>query len=134
MKNKITKLLIALAFLMTAISLNAQQECATICHNGTLVKAVGANAIDGHLNHHSGDVLISTDCNYEITGNECNTLSLPKLDLKKPIEIGLNYYISDLLGRIYQIGKTDENFIQNLPKGGIFFINVETYQPLKRVL
>lgn len=78
----ITKILIAIAFL-TAISLNAQQECATICHNGTLVKAIGRKAIDGHLNHHAEDVLISTDCNYKIIGNECNTLSLPKISINE---------------------------------------------------
>ena len=129
--NRITKLLIAASLLIAGTAV-AQQECAIICHNGTLVKAIGGSAINGHLNHHN-DILISTDCNYEIIGNECESLSLPKLDLKKQIPPGLDYYITDLWGRIYRVGKTDGNFKNSLPKGGVYFIRVKGYQTLKRL-
>ena len=129
--KKITKILIAISLLLSAFAINAQQSCAVICHNGTLVKAIGGNAIDGHLDHHSEDVLISTDCDYEIIGNECATLSVKKINFKNPIPTGLEYTITDMLGKIRKRGETDDRLFSSLPIQEILFLNVEGYQVLK---
>lgn len=120
-----------LLLLFTAFAYS-QQDCAVICHNGKLVKSVGAKAINGHLNHHVNDVLISTDCDYVITGNECKQLSVPKLDFKKRIKVGLAYKVSDIQGRILQKGFTDDYLFMNLPKG-LIFVDVDEYQIKKMI-
>lgn len=131
--KKITKILIAIAFLLTAISLQAQQSCATICHNGTLVIAIGTNAINGHLDHHVLDVLISTDCEYEIIGNECETLSLPKIDFYKPLPIGESYILYDISGRLIRIGIVESDLKDSLPIRGIYLLQIKGYQVLKLI-
>lgn len=132
--KKTTKILIAIACLLTAIAINAQQQCAIICHNGTLVKAIGGNAIDGHLNHHASDVLISTDCNYEIIGDECESLSLPKLDFKVIVPTGLFFSVYDNLGKVRLFGVTSRDFFKTLPIGEeIFYLEVEGYQIMRYI-
>ena len=126
------KKLLLLAFLICGTAV-AQEPCYLVCHNGKVVKSVTFQSLQGHLNGHN-DVYLGQCNDYpgEI-GDDCQTLSLPKLDLKKQIPSGLDYYITDLWGRIYRVGKTDGNFKSSLPKGGVFFIRVEGYETLKRL-
>ena len=125
--EKTTKLLI-IALLFTGVMSFGQQQCAVICHNGTLVKAIGGNAIDGHLNHHESDVLISTDCDYVILGNECESLSLPKIDFTKELPIGLEYTLQDVNGKIRERGETSRDLLLTFPRGEILILQVKGYQ------
>ena len=127
--KKTTKILIVIALVMTAISLNAQQNCGVVCHNGRLLTGVNPQAVEHHIGH--GDTFITNDCAYVETGEECQSLSLPKLDFKRQIPAGLNYYIIDIYGRIYRAGTTSDNFKNMLPKGGVLFIKIEGYQVIK---
>lgn len=129
--KKITKILIAVGFLLTAISLQAQQTCATICHNGTLVKAIGGSAIDGHLIHHSEDVLISTDCDYEIIGNECELLSVKKISINDILPLGKTYSLYAIHGQLLRVGVIDSNFKSTLPRAGVYLLKIEGYKAIK---
>ncbi len=132
--KKVTKILIVIALLLLAFSLNAQQDCATICHNGTLVKAIGANAVSGHLDHHSEDILISIDCDYEIVGDECERLSLPKLRLNDIIPLNKRYALYTIHGQLLRLGVTDSNFKTTLPKWGVYMVKIEGYEAFKFVI
>ena len=127
--KKITKLLIIIAIIMTAISVNAQQNCGVVCHNGTLLTGVNERAVEGHITH--GDTFITTDCNYVETGTECESLGLPKFSFSTPIERGINYTVSDIQGRVLQVGITDETLFSKMEKNKIVFLVIEGYQPLK---
>lgn len=132
--KKITQLLIII-LILTTVNINAQQECAVICHNGTLVKVIGAPAIDGHLNHHLTDVLISTSCDYEIIGNECETLSNSKFSLEQNlVPVGVIYYVYDTMGRLRQVGVTDKNIMSYLPREETILIKLDGYQEFKRIM
>ena len=125
--KKITKILIALAFLLTAIGINAQQECAVICHHGKSM-IVNVNALDGHLKH--GDSFISNDCD-AVTGEDCTILSVPKFSFTKSYPFGVEYKVYDINGKELQNGLTYDNMQRNLPKTQIILLKVENYQLTK---
>ncbi len=127
--NKTTKILFVIAFLLLAISSNAQQNCGVVCHNGRLLTGVNEHAIERHIAH--GDTFITDDCDYVETGNECDTLSVPKFTFSKTWELGLKFYIVNLKGQIIQKGFTNVNLKRDLPKNQQIILTVETYQPTK---
>lgn len=124
MKNP---LLILMLFIST--TLFAQQECAVVCHNGNAVRTFSNNALQGHLKH--GDILISQDCDYLETGNECETLSAPKFDFRKPYGFDIPYYVVDIQGRLLQQGYTSKTFQKELPSNQVIFLNVQYFKTTK---
>ena len=125
MKKTITFLI--LLFAITTIV--AQQDCGVICHNGTLLTGVNESAVEGHLIH--GDVFITNDCNYIETGNECESLSLPKFNINKDYPLNLSYKIYDIKGSLLVEGLTFSNMKYHLPERQILIMRVEGYQTLK---
>lgn len=121
-----------IVFLLLATSMFAQQSCAVVCHNGTAVRTFSDNALKGHLKH--GDVLISNDCDYVETGDECTVLSVPKFSFSKPFPYDVDYSVTDLQGRIIQQGVTSPNLLKDLPKTQIIFLQVQYYRPTKLYL
>ena len=125
MKN-FTRILALIAFILFTTEVVAQKECAVICTKGNLIKAVGGPSIKAHLNN--GGTLISTDCDYVVTGEECQSLSLPKLDFKQEIPLNLKFTIFDTVGRILIKGITTETLYNQIPPGQILFLEVEGYR------
>lgn len=130
--EKSIKLLLTIVFLLLTFSINAQNDCGVVCHNGRLLTGVNENAIE-HLVA-QGAIFITIDCDYEETGDECSTLGLPVFEFKNIIPIGLVYYISDISGKIYKIGLTDQTSLFNiLPIDHLVFLKVEGYKT-KRII
>ena len=115
-----------LALLITAFA-SAQQECHFVCHQGTVVKTLNENALQGHLKH--GDTYLGT-CD-TFTGDSCEVLSLPKLDFTKSLPLGSGYVIYDISGRLISVGVVEGNFYEKLPKKGLYLLKVEGYKTLK---
>jgi len=134
--NKMKNILYILMILVT-VSITAQEKCNFICHNGSVVRAFGDTATEAHILHHPQDILLGNcDTFTGEVGDECGTLSLPKLDFKVRIPNGLAYKVSDILGKIYVIGLTSGTFIadlEQLPKDIVLFLKVETYQVKKYI-
>ena len=132
MKN-ITNILLTLIFLISVTTITAQSDCILVCHNGKVVKTFQANSWGGHQAH--GDIFISDDCeaNADLIGTDCSTLSVKTFTIKEALPEGLKYYISDIQGRIYRVGVTDGTPFKNLPKRGVYFINVEGYKTKKYI-
>lgn len=129
---KTTTKFLMLILLMIGSAVYAQQQCAVMCHNGSSIKVFNVNAINGHLGH--GDILISTDCNYEPTGNECNELTVPSFSFTREYPLGIDYEVYDITGRILQKGKTFENMQKSLPKTQILLFKVTGYKITKLIL
>jgi len=129
--KKSTKILIFIALLITAISINAQEKCNFVCHNGKVVKTLNETSLAGHLDGHN-DVFLGTCDDFDgQEGDDCRTLSLPELDFQEFIPSGIHYFIYDTSGRLYRFGTTDQNLFKSLPKKGIFFIKIRGYKAKK---
>jgi hypothetical protein len=126
--KKITKILIFIAIIMMAISINAQNNCGVVCHNGKLLAGVNDRAVERHINH--GDTFITTDCDYVETGDECAVLSLKKINFTIPIPTGLEYTLSDINGKIRKRGETDDRLFSSFPKHEFLSLEIDGYQPL----
>ncbi len=125
------KPLLILLTLLISLFVTAQQEkCNFYCHNGKVVKQLNDNSVGGHETHDDQFLGTCDDFTGEV-GDSCGTLSVKKFDYTKPVPIGLRYYIYDVYGRIYQMGITDDNFVNNLPKGGFLFVKLEGYKANK---
>jgi len=129
--KKITKILIAIALLLTAISVNAQDICYVICHQGKVAKVVGFHALQGHLLGHDDDFLGFCEEYLGVIGEDCVTLSVKKINFKYPIPAGLEYTITDIIGKIRKRGVTDEKLYSSLPKQEMLFLHIKQYQTLK---
>lgn len=127
-KRQMKKLLL-LSMLFIATSLMAQQNCGVVCHNGTLLTGVNERAVQGHITH--GDTFITTDCNYVETGNECESLGVPKFTFKTIVEDGLEYYVYDISGKIRERGETTSRLYESLPRHQMLFLKIEGYQTYK---
>lgn len=115
-----------LLLLLFPLGLAAQQNCGVVCHNGRLLTGVNENAVAAF--ERQGAVFITFDCDYVETGNECDVLSLPKIDFKTPIEKGLEYVVYDITGRVLQKGLINDSFVENLPYKNILLVKIEGYR------
>ena len=127
--KKITLVLILMVF--TAFVINAQENCNVVCHNGTTI-TVNDSSLNGHLQH--GDTFISVCSEFagEI-GSDCTTLSLPVLDLRKTIPLGLYYTIYDIKSAQITHGITSAYFKENIPRGKVVLIVIKGFRPLKLI-
>lgn len=139
--KKFTKILIAIAFLIIAITINAQNNCHVLCHNGTLLIGVNTNAKDVHIAH--GDSYIGEVCNYEVQGNECELLSTDeKIISTRIFTYSRNTKILDIKDALYiQVYDTNKRLLisnknssisLNTLSTGIYFIQTDKY--IKQVI
>lgn len=130
--KRTTKILIAIALILCAIGLNAQEKCNIYCHNGTVVKAINDNAVNGHEVH--GDLFLG-DCDAftGVIGGACEVLSAPTFDFSQPLPLGKKYFMINAIGQIVKKGVVDEYFIRDLPKDELIFIKIRGYK-LKKII
>ena len=121
-----------LLFLFITTFCYTQEKCNFVCHNGKVVKALNETSLNGHLQH--GDIFLGrcVDFTGEVE-DDCRTLLLPKLDFTKPLPIGSNYALYDISGRLLGIGVVEHNFLNRVPKKGIYLIKVDGYE-IKRIV
>lgn len=122
--------IIALLIMLTTLSLTAQEKCNFYCHNGTVVKAVNDNAINGHEAH--GDTFLGTCETFTgVEGGACEVLSADDYDFSRPLPIGKKYIVINLIGQVIKEGKVDSNFIQEMPTKQVVFLKINGYKLYK---
>ncbi len=115
-----------LLLLFTTI-ITAQEKCNFVCHQSTVIKVLNDNSLYGHLQH--GDLFLGT-CE-TFTGNvggACGVLSAPRFDFKAPLPIGNKYFLINSIGQIVRQGKVTESFINDMPKGQVYFLKIKGYK------
>jgi len=126
--NRLTKFLIAASLFVAAAEVAAQDDkCNIVCHNNTVIKTLNNSSLDGHLGH--GDLFLGTceDFTGHI-GGACGVLSAPAFDFTEPLPIGKKYYLINSIGQFIREGRIEEDFLQQMPTGQVYFLKIRGYK------
>lgn len=129
MKTIIFIILLVFSFAAGAQSCDETYDRVVVCHNGRKL-IISTSALSVHLD--DGDLFITCDTEGHRSGEDCTTLSLPKIDMKKPFPIGLEYQVVDLTGRILKKGITTWATRKDISTiYGVLILSIEGFEVLK---